>query len=79
MVKFKTIAEQFAERGVNTLTKEQIRVLTSPEVYRELCDVVERAFLGWDVSTHIDDSQRHTSDYAREGANRIIEIILDNV
>jgi hypothetical protein len=47
----------------------------TPKLYTELCDVVERAWQHWPVDSHLDDPLKHTSDYARAAAIRILKIL----
>jgi len=47
-------------------------------LYTDLCDVVERAWQRWPVDSHGDDPLRHTSDYARSAANRILDIVREH-
>jgi hypothetical protein len=44
-------------------------------LYGLLCDVVQRAWQRWPVDSYKDDPIRHTSDYARAGAARIMKLL----
>lgn len=44
-------------------------------LYSLLCDVIERAWQRWDVDSYKDEVLVHTSEYARAGANRIMEVL----
>lgn len=45
------------------------------ELYSLLCDTIERAWQRWPVESYREDPLRHTSEYARAGANRIMSAI----
>ena len=48
------------------------------EMYGEFCDVVERAWQRWPHQRGPDEAPvLHTSDYARDGANRILAILAE--
>ena len=73
-----TIREQLeldAEGGPSWhgLVLEAIQV--TPEQYGELCDIVERAWHQWPVDSYKDEAVRHTSDYARAAARRILVVL----
>lgn len=53
------------------LTKDE-----TVELYGLLCDVIERAWQRWDVDSHKTEPYSHTSDYARAGANRIMDFLM---
>ena len=55
------------------VTDEQHPVRITVEQYAALCDVVETAWMHWPVNH--DGADFFTSDYAREGANRIMEVL----
>ena len=44
-------------------------------VYSELCDVVERAYEHYPVASHLEEAFRHTSEYARQAAGRIMDLL----
>jgi hypothetical protein len=45
------------------------------QLYITLCDVIERAWQHRPVDSYKDDPVWHTSDYARAGANRLVEVL----
>jgi hypothetical protein len=54
--------------------EEEIMAVTADQ-YGELCDVVERAYHQMPVDSHKEDPHRHTSDYARAAARRIVDLL----
>lgn len=50
-------------------------MLENADLFADLCDVVERAWQHWPVDSYKDGPRRHTSDYSRAAATRILDVL----